>query len=157
MRGPDALFSPVSDAMFGQDSSLRVRTSCLLSVWGEIIIYLWVKDWGTYVNPLGMTQKVVGVIEMNYLYDTWYSFVLLRPNNKVNLPTQSAEIRICMGKWTWENLAILLLKDEKTPDNRSFSHCRFCQTPGKNRNPESSTKGQEKKYNPKNLQFLRKL
>ena len=44
-----------------------------------------------YVNPLVMTPKVVGVIEMTYLYDAWYSFVLLRPTKEVKLLTQSAE------------------------------------------------------------------
>ena len=33
--------------------------------------------------------KVVSVTEMTLLYDTWYSVVLLRPENKVKLLTQS--------------------------------------------------------------------
>ena len=61
----------------------------LLSVWGETIIYLWVKD--MYVNPLGLAKKVVGVIEMTYLCDARYSFVLLRPKNEVKFLTQSAD------------------------------------------------------------------
>ena len=35
-----------------------------------------------------MTQKVVGVIEMTYLYDARYSFVLFRPKNEVKFLTQ---------------------------------------------------------------------
>ena len=42
--------------------------------------------------------KVYGVIEMAFLYDARYLIVLLRPKIKVELPTQSAENRICMGK-----------------------------------------------------------
>jgi len=42
-----------------------------------------------------MTQKVVGVIEMTYLYDARYSFVLLRPKNDSKFLTQSAAKWIC--------------------------------------------------------------
>ena len=35
-----------------------------------------------------------------FLYEAWYSIVLLRPKNKVNLLTQSAAKWICMGKWS---------------------------------------------------------
>ena len=59
-------------------------------------------------------------MKMAFLYSVWCSFVLLRPNNKVKLLTQSAESRICMGKWAFEILAILFLKDEKARDNRTF-------------------------------------
>ena len=50
------------------------------------------------------------------------SFVLLRPKNRGKLLTQSAENRICMcmGKWAFENVAILFLKDEYAQDNRIF-------------------------------------
>ena len=48
--------------------------------------------------------KVVSVIEMTFLYDDWYSIVLLRPK-KVKLPTQSAEKWSCMGQWAFKILA----------------------------------------------------
>ena len=64
--------------------------------------------------------KNVSVIEMTFMYDAWYSIVLLRPKNRVKLLTQSAESWICMGKWVFGILAILFLKDEKAPDNRTF-------------------------------------
>ena len=57
---------------------------------------------------------------MTHLYGAVGSFVLLRLKNRVKLLTQSAENRICMGKWAFEILAILFLKDEKAPDNRTF-------------------------------------
>ena len=57
---------------------------------------------------------------MTFLYGALYSIVLLRPKNRLKLLTQSAENRICMGKWAFEILAILFLKDEKAPDNRTF-------------------------------------
>ena len=57
---------------------------------------------------------------MTFLYDARYSIVLLRPKNRLKLLTQSAENRIYMGKWAFEILAILFLKDEKAPDNRTF-------------------------------------
>ena len=50
-----------------------------------------------------------------------YSIVVLRPKNKIKLPTQSAEKWICMGKWAFENLAIYFLKDEKDPGDPTFS------------------------------------
>ena len=51
-----------------------------------------------HVNPLKMTQKVVSVTEMTFLYDAWYSVVFLRPKNEVKFLTQSALGKICMGK-----------------------------------------------------------
>ena len=57
---------------------------------------------------------------MTLLYDARYSIVLLGPKSRVKLLTQTAENRICMGKWAFEILAILFLKDEKAPDNRTF-------------------------------------
>ena len=51
------------------------------------------------VNLLDSIQKLVSVIEMILLYYARYSFFLLRPKNKVKLPTQSAELLVCMGKW----------------------------------------------------------
>ena len=58
---------------------------------------------------------------MTVLYGARYLVVLLRPKNKVKLPTQSAEKWICMEKWSFEILAELFFKDEKAPDDRSFS------------------------------------
>ena len=57
---------------------------------------------------------------MTPLYAAQYSFVLLRPKIEVKLSMQSADKWICMGKWAFEILAILFLKDEKAPDNRTF-------------------------------------
>ena len=58
---------------------------------------------------------------MTFPYGARYSAVLLRPkNNKVKLPPQSAEKWICMGKWAFENLAELFLKNEKTQDVQIF-------------------------------------
>ena len=53
---------------------------------------------------------------MTFLYGVRYSVVLLRPKNKVKLPTQSAEKWICMGKWAFKFLAELFLKNEEAPD-----------------------------------------
>ena len=63
---------------------------------------------------------MVCVIEMTFLCTAWHSFVLLRPKNRVKLLTQSAENRICMGKWAFWIWAHLFLKDEKARDNRTF-------------------------------------
>ena len=49
-----------------------------------------------------MTQKVIGVIEMTYLYDDRCSFVLLRPKNEVKLPTQSALGQIWLGNGLYQ-------------------------------------------------------
>ena len=57
---------------------------------------------------------------MTFLYDARYSIVLLIPKNDLKLSTQSAAKWICMGKWAFEILAMLFLKDEKAPDNRAF-------------------------------------
>ena len=46
-----------------------------------------------------MTEKVVSVIGITFLYDAQYSVVLLRSTNGVKLLTQSAAKWICMGKW----------------------------------------------------------
>ena len=42
------------------------------------------------LNPLGMTKKVVSVIEMTSMYAAWYSIFLPRQNNEVKLSTQGA-------------------------------------------------------------------
>ena len=63
---------------------------------------------------------MASIIEMTFLYDARYSIVLLRPKSRVRLLTQSAENWVYMGKWAFEILAILFLKDEKAPDNRTF-------------------------------------
>ena len=57
---------------------------------------------------------------MTRLYGAVGSLVLLRLKNRVKPLTQSAENWICMGKWVFEILASLFLKDEKAPDNRTF-------------------------------------
>ena len=57
---------------------------------------------------------------MTFLYDARYSVVLLRPKNEVKSLPQSAEKWICMGKWPFEILAELFLKNEKASDDRSF-------------------------------------
>ena len=64
--------------------------------------------------------KNVGVIEMTHMYGAWGSFVILRSKNTVKLPTQSAEKWICMGKWAFEILAKLFLKNQKASDDRTF-------------------------------------
>ena len=53
------------------------------------------------------------------------SFVLLRSKNGVNILTQSAENRICMGKWAFEILGELFLKNEKASDDRTFLHSAY--------------------------------
>ena len=58
---------------------------------------------------------------MACLYTAFGSFHVLRLKNKVKLLTQNAQNRICMGKWAWESLEILFLKDEKAPDDREES------------------------------------
>ena len=62
---------------------------------------------------------------MTFLYDARYSVVLLRPKNKIKLPTQRAEKRICMRKWAFKILAELSLKNEKASDDRSFFPSRY--------------------------------
>ena len=57
---------------------------------------------------------------MMFLYDARSSVVLLSPKNKVKPPTQSAAKGICMGKWTFEFLAELFLKNKKASDDRTF-------------------------------------
>ena len=56
---------------------------------------------------------------MTNLYGAKGSFVILRPKNKVKLLTQSAENRICMGKWAFEILVIYFLENEKAPDDQT--------------------------------------
>ena len=63
---------------------------------------------------------MVSVIEMAHLYSARHSFVLLRPNNKVDLLTLRTQHWMCMGKWAFEIWAELFLKNEKIPDDRSF-------------------------------------
>ena len=67
---------PISSATI-----LSTILGIILSVWGETIIYLWVKDWGD---------------------NAWYSFVLLRPKHEVKFLTQSAEKWICMGNGLYQ-------------------------------------------------------
>ena len=43
-----------------------------------------------------------------------------KTKNKVKFATHSAEKWLCMGNWERKNLAILFLKAEKAPDDRSF-------------------------------------
>ena len=49
-----------------------------------------------------------------------HSFVLLRPNNRVKLLTQSAQNWMCMGKWAIKIWTELFLKNKKAPDDRTF-------------------------------------
>ena len=49
---------------------------------------------------------------MTHLYTACYSIVLLRPQNEVKLPTQSAENRICIGKLAFENLGFFSQRRE---------------------------------------------
>ena len=42
-------------------------------------------------RPPRFDLKVVSVVETTFLYDAWYSVVLLRPKHELKLPTQSAE------------------------------------------------------------------
>ena len=42
---------------------------------------------------------------MTFLYAAQYSFVLLRPKIEIKLSTQSADKRICIGKWPVSCLA----------------------------------------------------
>ena len=58
-----------------------------------------------YVNPLGMTQKVVSIIEMTHMYDTRGSFHVLRPKNTIKFVTRSVDKSIRMGKWPVLSLA----------------------------------------------------
>ena len=51
------------------------------------------------VNLLESISKIDSVIEMTFLYDARYSWVLLRPKNEPKLSTQSADKWMCMGKW----------------------------------------------------------
>ena len=58
---------------------------------------------------------------MTFLCDARYSIVLLRPKSRVRLLTKVQKIGFVWGnKWAFEILAILFLKDEKAPDNRTF-------------------------------------
>jgi len=57
------------------------------------------------VNLLEMTQKLISVTEMTFLYATRYLIVLLRQKIEVKLSTQSAPSHICMGKWPVPGLA----------------------------------------------------
>ena len=64
---------------------------------------------------------MVSVIEIVFLYMYCSALicVLLRPK-KVQLPTKSAENRICIGKWAFEMLAIYLLEDKRAPNDQTF-------------------------------------
>ena len=62
---------------------------------------------------------------MTYLYGVKGSCHPLRPKNTIKMPTQSAEIWICMKKLARESEAILFLKDEKTQDLQIFSGALF--------------------------------
>ena len=74
-----------------------------------------------------------------------YSIVVLRPKNKIKLPTQSAEKWICMGKWAFKILVELFLKNEKTSDDRTFcTQCVRYNSPGlKKFHQEISSRGEE--------------
>ena len=52
----------------------------------------------------------------------------IRPKNEVKLLTQSAEKWICMGKWAFEILAELFLKNEKASDDRTFLPSAYATT-----------------------------
>ena len=66
-------------------------------------------------KPSRNDLKSVSVIEMTFLYDARYSFVLLRPTNEVKLSTQSVDKWICMGKWPVPCGTILFLRLQKGP------------------------------------------
>ena len=67
-----------------------------------------------------MTQKVAGVIEITYLHDAQYSFVLLRPKSEVKLLTQSAEKWMCMGNGLYQIGGIKFTPLSCPPVYRSF-------------------------------------
>ena len=82
---------------------------------------------------------------MTGLYGAKGSFVLLRSKNGVNILTQSAENRICMGKWAFEIVAELFLKNKKASDDRTFfTQCVRYHSPGLKRfHQESSSMDEE--------------
>ena len=57
---------------------------------------------------------------MTHLYSAEGVIFLLRPTNMVKLLTQRAQNWICMGKWAFEILKSLLIKNEKAPDDQTF-------------------------------------
>ena len=73
------------------------------------------------------------------MYGAWYSLVLLRLKNKVNLLTQTAEKWICMGKWALLSGAVYFLKSEKIFSVRMLTNSRE-----KRKYRESSLRGGEK-------------
>ena len=77
------------------------------------------------------------------MLDTRMSFRTKK--NKVKLPTRSAEKWICMGKWAFETLAELFLKNEKTSEDRTFlKQCvRYHSPEVKRFHQESSLRGEE--------------
>ena len=80
---------------------------------------------------------------MIFLYDTWFSVVLVRPKHKVKLPTQSADKWICMGKWAFEILAdFFSQKQEGLRRLDFFTQCVHCHSPGKKTSPRKLFKGQ---------------
>ena len=62
---------------------------------------------------------------MTPLYSARHSFTLLRPKNKVKLPTQSAEKWICIGKWAFKIGAELFLKNKKVLGGQIFQGLRM--------------------------------
>ena len=82
---------------------------------------------------------------MIFLYDTWFSVVLVRPKHKVKLPTQSADKWICMGKWAFKILAdFFSFKNEKASDDWTFLPSAYTATvPEKRLHQESFSRGKE--------------
>ena len=79
--------------------------------------------------PLGQASRLCGppdgskwpVASYNDLSAWRYGVICpSKTNKRVKLLTQNAENWICTGKWAFEILAILFLKDEKARDNRTF-------------------------------------
>ena len=50
---------------------------------------------------------------MALLYDAWHSLSFV--DQKIKLPTQSAETRICMGKWPFPKLGDLVYCQREGP------------------------------------------
>ena len=86
---------------------------------------------GLEIKACKPPRNDLSIIEMSFLYDTWYSVVLRRPKNEVKLLTQRAAKWICMGKWAVKILADLFLKNEKASDDRTFfTQCVLYHSPG---------------------------
>ena len=99
------------------------------------------------VNLLGMTQKVVSVIEMTHLYGARGSYHVLRPKITIKLLTQSAEKWSCMAKWAWEILGIFSQWREGSRTTGPFYlSVRATLVLGKKVSSRKLFKGQRKKY-----------